>query len=403
MDACVARQPIFNEQKNLYAYELLFRDGVSNAAKFVDGDIATSTVLANSFFTIGIDKLTGGKRAFVNFPRKLLVEEIVTFFPKDLTVIEVLEDVEPDEAVIECCRKYSRDGYIIALDDFVFREEMRDLVELADIIKIDFMNTSIEEIDRYVQILPVDNIKLLAEKVETHEEFQAALDMGFELFQGYFFCKPEIVTSRDIPAASLSLLQLLAETNRKDFKFEKIEKTISQDVSLSYKLLRYINSAFFRRAKEISSIKQALVLLGQNEIRRFVSLLAMAKLGANKPEELLKNSSVRAKFCESICNISDCNVDADTLFTLGLFSNIDAILDQPMERILSELPFSEDISEALVNKRGKLYDFLRLVELYEKGNWEEFEDITEKLAVDESKVPGLYLEACQWSDALTTL
>ena len=298
MDVYVARQPIFDSETHLYAYEFLFRDGLSNAFPDLDGDTATSRLLTNTFFTIGIDRLSGQKKFFVNFTRDLLLKRVPTMFPADSLVVEILEDVEPEAELVEACREISAAGYTVALDDFLFRPELKPLIELAHIIKIDLRQTPINRAEKLIRALGGHRLTFLAEKVETHEEFEQAKELGFELFQGYFFSKPEIVQGKDIKPAKITLLQLIQETRRPDCNIDDLDRLINRDVSLSYKLLRYINSAFFRRLMEITSIRHAIALLGERELRQFIALVATAELAQDKPQELIRSAIIRARFCE---------------------------------------------------------------------------------------------------------
>ena len=399
MEIYVARQPVFNKNKRLYGYELLFRDGLSNAFPDIDGDTATSKLLSNSFFSIGMNQLTSGKTAFINFPQSLLLKKVPMMFPSEKMIVEVLEDVDPTEQVISACNEIAKAGYSLALDDFVFKNEMQPLIELADIIKIDFMLTPIDEIQKMVRRFEGNNIKLLAEKIETYEEFENALSMGFLYFQGYFFSKPEIISGKEIAPYKITLLQIVGEANKKDCSFEKLEKLINRDVSISYKLLRYINSAFFKRACEISSIKHAIVLLGEMEVKRFISMVATAELASDKPDELVRASIIRARMCELLGLHSHNGADISELFLMGLFSLIDAMLDNNMEDIMQSLPLSKNIKQALLEEKGDLADYLKLVSSYESANWETFSSIISNINVDEKKLPEFYQEAVSWADS----
>jgi len=403
MDIYVARQPIFNKKKKLYGYELLFRDRLSNAFPDVDGDMATSKVLSHSFLSFGMDRMTSGRNAFINFTNQLLVKRIPLLFPKTRLVVEVLEDVEPADPVVEACRELRCMGYRLALDDFVYKKEMEPLMALAGIVKVDFMLTQGDQLTDLVRKLTRFHIKLLAEKVETYEAFRQALDLGFEYFQGYFFSKPEILRGKGPSSAKLTLLQIMAEANRQDCSFQEIEKVIQRDVSLSYKLMRYINSAYFRRAQEISSMRQAIVLLGEKEIRRFVSLMALASLAEDKPGELMRASIVRAKLCELLGKVNSTQVDEAELFILGLFSLIDAILDQPMEAVMKELPLADEIKGAIVKGEGRLAPYLHVVSAYESGDWEGLKDAAAKAGIQEDALPQHYLEAVVWAENIASL
>lgn len=402
MDAYVARQPIFDHRKKISGYELLFRDHTAKYNPGVDGDVATSTVLSNSYFSIGMESLVGDKRSFINFTESLLLQKFPMLLPKESTVIEILEDVNPTADLVAACQEMAQQGYQFALDDFTYTPELEPLIQLAQIIKFDFRLSSLDEIESYLsQIDRRDDLIMLAEKVETYDEYQKAIEMGFDLFQGFFFCKPELVTGKEIPGSQLALLQILAEVNQPDFDIEKIETLITPDVSLSYKLLRYINSAFFAKAKRISSIQQALVYMGESEIRRFVSLVAMSNLAKGKPGELIRASCIRGKFCELVGESIEDKIKPARLFTLGMFSLIDAILDQQMHRIMKELPLDTEIKTALVERKGPLAGYLFLAETYEKGQWAQMTKICNVMNVEEKKLPELYLESCEWSNTFT--
>lgn len=399
MEVYVARQPIFNKNKKLFGYELLFRDGLSNAFPDIDGDTATSKLLSNSFFSIGMNQLTSGKTAFINFPQSLLLNKMPMMFPSEKMTVEILEDVDPNEQVISACTDIAAAGYSLALDDFVFKSDLQPLIQLADIIKIDFMLTPIDEIQKMVNRFKGNHIKLLAEKIETYENFEEALSMGFMYFQGYFFSKPEIISGKAIAPSKIILLQIVGEANRKNCSFEKLETLINKDVSISYKLLRYINSAFFKRACEIATIKHAIVLLGEMEIKRFISMVATAELASDKPEELVRTSITRARFCELLGLHSQNGVDISELFLMGLFSLIDAMLDNKMENIMQTLPLSKNIKQALLEEKGDLADYLKLVSSYETANWETFSSIVSKINVSEKKIPEFYQDAVKWADS----
>lgn len=403
MEVYVARQPIFNAEKELFGYELLFREGMSNYFPDVDGSTATSNLLYNSFFTIGIDKIIGDNTAFINFTEDLLVKKLPLMFPPEKVVVEILEDVEPKDEVVAACQEIADKGYSLALDDFFYDEHLESLISLANIIKFDFRATSFEKVSQYIEKLSKHNVILLAEKVETYDEFKIALAMGFNLFQGYFFSKPEILKGRDISSIQMSLLQVMAEVNKDNFEFNKVEKIISRDVGISYKLLRYMNSAYYRRVCEISSIKQAIVLLGERGMRGFVSLIAMSKLAADKPDELVRSSVIRAKFCELIAQFKGDGLDPSELFTIGLFSLIDAILDDTMENLLSKLPLKDEIKKALLEKKGKLYHYLELTIAYQMTEWDNVSKIAKAIGMDELKLPEYFAEAVGWADGLTSI
>lgn len=400
MNAYVARQPIFNKSMQIYAYELLFCDGTDKYLPEMDGDIATNQVLHNSVINIGMDEICGGKKSFINFTANLLIKQVPLLLLKEKVVVEILENVEPEEELLQACREMSNKGFMLALDDFIYMPKLKPLVELADIIKFDFRISTIEEIKSYIEQLSEPKPRLLAEKIETIEEFNIALNMGFEYFQGYFFCKPEIIKGKKIATSQLAQLEIMAAINGDDLDFAKISNLVLHDVGISYKLLRYINSPFFAKPQKISSIKHALVYMGAPELRRFMSLMTISNLAAGKPDELICVSCIRGKFCELLGNISGKKVNTSELFTVGMFSLLDTILGQPMRDILEKISLSPNLITALVEKKGLLAAFLIMVVAYEQGRWPIVKTLAEKLKVDEDKVPALYLEACQWSNSV---
>jgi len=403
MDIHVARQPIFDKQKRLYGYELLFRGGVSEVFPGVDGDMATSQVLSSSFFTFGMEKISGGKRTFINFTRDLLVQRFPLMFPTRNVVIEVLENVEPSAEVIAACQDISKKGYTIALDDFFYRSELDPLIALADIIKFDLKLTPLGEIGPCLRKLSNDHVTFLAEKVESHQEFHQARDMGFHYFQGFFFSKPEIMKQRDISTPQLQMLQIMAEANKDDVDFDHLEALIARDVAIPYKLLRYINSAYFRRVTEVSSIRQAINLLGVNGTKQFLSLMALARLADGKPHELIRLSITRARFCELAGKDQANGTDTSTLFMLGLFSLIDAILDDTMENLVDQLPLSEAVRQALTRGDGVLGDYVTLLACYERGKWDHVSRTAAALGMQEREIARCYEEAVTWADTILDL
>lgn len=396
MDVFVARQPIFNKQKKLFAYELLFRTGMSNAFPNIDGGTATSSLLSSSFFTVGIDKISGGKRVFINFTEELLVAGTPTMFPADKIVVEVLEDVLPTEAVVAACQSLAKQGFSLALDDFVYHKQLAPLIDIAKIIKIDFRLTPLAEVEEIVTTLKKSKCQLLAEKIETYEEFQQALQMGFVYFQGYFFAKPEVLKNKDISSSQMTILQIINEVNRPEIDSRKLEALINQDVSISYKILNYLNSAYFARLQPISSIRQALTFLGENGVRLFVSLIATSKLAEHKPDELMRTSIIRARFLEHIGE--EVKVNSSELFMLGLFSLLDAMLDNSLDYLVGQLPISPSISEALVKRSGKYFPYLQLLEYYEACEWNCLEKQMNDLGVSADHILDFYIDAVRMAD-----
>lgn len=401
METHIARQPILNSNKRLFAYELLYRGVNELSMPIVGGDRATTALLTSSFLTEGLQKISSNKPCFINFTEDLLVQNIAENFPKNKIYIEILEDVQPTQEVIEACTNLKMKGYKLALDDFVYDKNLLPLIELADIIKFDFQLSTIDEINKAIYHLSQYKIQFLAEKVETHEEFSKALKLGCKYFQGYFFAKPELIQIKEVASSKISLLQLLAEINQKSISTDRMTTIISADVSLSYRLLRYINSAYFYLLYEIDSIAHAVAYLGENEIKRFVSLIAIAEISSNKPLELVRLAAVRAKLCELLSVRSPKQTDPHELFMLGLFSLLPAMLDGSMNEILAKLPISNDIKRALNRNEGPLAVYLNAVVFYERQKKNECAEALKVLQIPRKEVYDMYFSAVRYADILS--
>ena len=371
----VARQPIFRRSLKVYGYELLFRSGLENFCKpDQDGTQATSQVIASTFSLIGISKITEGRKAFINFTTEMLAKEYPSLFPREITVVEVLEDVNVTEKVVSACKNLVAAGYILALDDFIYTPEFQPLVEIAHIIKFDIRAMTMDELRLDLARLEQYNVRLLAEKVETKEEFDTLKEMGFDLFQGYFFSRPNIVQGRDIPGSKLQYLHILRAIQDENYDFKKIAEFVARDVSLSFKLLKYVNSAAMRRRVEVTSLPNAVALIGELTLRKWLSLMMLSYMADEKPEELLRLTLLRARFCEQVGEKlrRKGSAFAAACYTVGMFSLLDVLLDQPMQSIVQELNLSEEISDTLTGaKKTPLSLVLSLAEAYERGDWDE--------------------------------
>jgi len=342
-----------------------------------------------------MDTMTNGKKAFVNFTRKLLLDQVASIFPKDLMVVEILEDIEPDDEMVSACKKLKDLGYLLVLDDFVFAPGYENLINLVDIIKVDFIQTQGTERGTVIHDVGASRIEYLAEKVETQEDFEQAVDLGYSYFQGYYFSKPQIIAGHDVPAHKLNYLQILNEINQPEVDFDELEKVFKQDLSLSYKLLNYMNSVHFGFKNKIRSIKHALSLLGIDESKKWLSLFALQIIGKDKSEELLSMSLIRANSCEMIAPLIGCKNRASELFLMGLFSMIDALLDQPLEGILAKLPLADDIKKALLGEKNQMREVFELVVNYEKGDWVNFSEYAARLSVKETELIDIFQMALE--------
>ncbi len=392
----VARQPIFDQHRRVYGYELLFRSGLENFFSHPDGDLASDAVI-DGFFLFGMEALTGGRRAFINCTRDVLLKGYASLLPKQRVALEILEDVTPDEEVINACRALKAAGYVIALDDFDDREVLRPLVDLADIIKVDFLAIKGEARRALVERFTPAGVRLLAEKVETHEDFKQAAEMGYAHIQGHFFARPEIVSGQDVPGFKLNYLRILQAILQPELNLAQMENIIKQDASLCFRLLRYLNSVLFGFREEIRSIRHALGLLGNEQVRKWASMVIASGMAQDKPSELVVNCLIRARFCEFLAEPIGLLSRSTDLFLMGLLSLMDAILDRPMASILDSIPVSPDIKTGLLGKEGIFHRAHTLVLACEGADWEALVEIAAKLKVSEETVSEGYFKSLEWS------
>ena len=389
----IGRQPIYDRKLGVYAYELLFRAASDNSAKFTDGDQATSDVIVNTFLEIGLDNIVGDRLAFINLTRAFFVGEHTISLPRDRVVLELLEDIEADEEVVYSVKRLSEQGYSIALDDFIYHESLQPLVQLADIVKIDIMAMGRDEIREHVEALRQHPLRLVAEKVETQEEHDYCMELGFDYFQGYFLAQPKVIRGRRLPNNRLAILKLLSRLQDPEISSKQLEELIAQDVAFSYRILRYVNSASYAPPRKIESIHQAVVRLGLQTIRSWTALLAMSQVD-NKPTELVVTAMIRGKMAEQMARALDAE-QPDSFFTVGLFSALDALMDNSMEEILTQLPLADHIAQALLHKGGGLHgEVLNCVLAYERGEWENLG--CSQLGTH--RLRTCYLEAVQWAN-----
>jgi EAL and modified HD-GYP domain-containing signal transduction protein len=392
-EVLIGRQPIYDDNLNVYAYELLFRASQDqNTADFSDGDKATTQVVVNAFIEIGLDKIVGNRPAFFNMTRNFLLSDNPLPFSGEQLVLEVLEDVKVDEELVAAVKCLSNKGFTIALDDFIFHDSLRPLVEVSDIVKIDILPLNHSELKEHVTELRRYDVKLLAEKVETQEEYEFCKSLGFDYYQGYFFCKPRIIKGQSIPSNKLAVLRVLAKLNEADVDAAELEAEISQDVTLSYRLLRTIYSAFFALPRKVDSIRQAVAFIGNQATKNWATLIALAGI-VDKPNELMTTAMTRAKFCEQLADTIEAT-NLDVFFTVGLFSALDALVGMSMDELLKELPLSEGIVDALLHHEGRPGEALFCALAYERGDW----DNVKFCKLSDSDIATAYMTAMQWAD-----
>ncbi|OQX18369.1 MAG: hypothetical protein BWK76_07665 [Desulfobulbaceae bacterium A2] len=400
MFVTIARQPIFTLHKRLHAYELLFRDTVGASLEAMGGDRATTSLLSSTFLTEGIEKISQHRPAFINFTEPLLLQKLPASFPSTKLVVEILEQVQPTAEVLDVVAELADAGYTIALDDFVYERRFEPLAALAHIIKVDFRKSTADDIDRILHRLSRYRLKFLAEKVETHEEFDRAARLGFSYFQGYFFSQPEPVHIKEIATTKIILIKLLAEVNQHSTSVDRLGEIVNHDVGISYKLLRYINSSYFYLLHEVDSIRQAIVFLGENGVRRFITLVIISELASHKPPELMRLSVLRARFCELLAEHCSQGLSTEHAFMLGLFSLVDAILDSPMTALLPKLPLTDDITEALLGKGGPMAPLLQAVRSYEHKDIQPCLQALAVLGIDPQEIYPCYKEAVRYCSFL---
>jgi len=390
----VARQPIMDLRGRVHGYELLFRAG-PEAAFRGDGDLATRTMLDNTVI-FGLERLTGGVPAFVNCTRESLTEDLVHVLPAGMTVLEILENLEPTPGLIDACRKLKAEGFRLALDDFTFKPKWGPLVELADYIKVDFVLSGPQERERLLKRLRAVTVALVAEKVETQEEFNQACAEGFTLFQGYYFCRPVLMENRKMPANRLSQIEILQLLRANSIELRKLTQLVKRDASLTYRLLRFVNSPLCAVWQEVSSIQSALLAVGEETFRRILTLAITSELCSDQPAEVLRMAFVRGRFCE--LGAALCELDPTEQYLLGMLSLLPAMLRLPMEALTPALPLRHEIRQALEGAANPQRILLQWLESHEYGNWAACDEVVLANGLNEAEVVGCYGEAVEWAE-----
>ena len=393
----VARQPIFDREEKVFGYELLFRDSLANCFAG-DADEASRATLDRSL-VMGLDVLCDGRRAFVNCTRDTLIKGLVGLLPSTSTVVEILETVPADPDVMTACQSLKEQGYTIALDDYVANDRREPLAEMADIIKVDLQLTTPEERKQLVKQFGRWRCRMLAEKVETQNQFGPARDQGFVYFQGYFFRRPGMMGTHDMPANRLNYIRMLQEVSRTELDVPGLEKLIKEEASVCYRLLRYLNSSMFGFRKEIHSVRHALSILGERDLRRWVRLIAAVGAGQDKTSDLVLSALVRGRFCELLApKVSHGESD---LFLMGLLSLIDAMLETPMQAVLEKIPLDAATNAVLLGQPSVLRPVFQLMLAHESGEWEAAAALSAGLRLDADDVAACYWQAQQWARELS--
>lgn len=396
----VARQPILNAKQQTLGYELLFRDGEANAfPEHVDADRATYRLIVENFLAVGTNPSVERSRCFINFPYKSLLRRLPLTLPKDQIVVEVLETCEPTDELLEAICELGDHGYLIALDDFVYAPEWERFLPHVHIVKLDILALGVDEACALVQqrLERGSRRRFLAERVETEAQFEQTRRAGFTFFQGYFFSKPQIIKQRYIGPKHILAMQLFQEVCRQDVDFERVEQIVAQDLALSYKLLRFVNGMSERLTTPISSFRQALIYLGQDRLKTFVSLAVASYVSVNKPKELYNLSLQRAQFCQLMSARRPFTEFKGQAFMFGLFSVLDALLDISLDELVDQLPLTSVIKDALNWRVGPLGELLNLEECFEQADWKGVESCCLALGLQVNDVTHHLAAAQRWS------
>ncbi len=382
-----ARQPIYNRDFQVEGYELFYRQAGAESAQFLDAEIATSQVVLNTVTEVGLDRIVGPHKAFINIARDFVVGGYLEMFALPQLVFEVVADIVVDEPLLRSLRQLRQQGYRFVLDDYTDNEAYRALLEIADYVKIDMLVTPEEEVRRVVPLLRQRGVALIAERIETQSILELCQTLKFDFFQGYHFSQPKMLKFRGVPANQLAILQLVSKLHEPEIDLKAIESLIRQDVSLSYKLLRYINSAYFNLSRRIDSIQRAIILLGTKNIRSWATLISLANIDHHR-SDLITVALERAKMCELLAEAVGLK-HKESGYTVGLLSVLDAMTQAPMELILAALPLDEEINEALLQHKGMLGRILACALAYERCDWES----VDMLDLEPSQINDAYMTA----------
>jgi EAL and modified HD-GYP domain-containing signal transduction protein len=395
----VARQPIFDRKSRIWGYELLFRSAAeAHEAQFDNSDQATSKVIADGFF-MAKPGIESGAKMLINFPRNLLLEGAAYTLPKETCIIEILETVDPEPEILAALTDLKKAGYQLALDDYVGQPGFEQIIALADIVKVDIYGRNPQEVAAIVGGLRPYGVQLLAEKIEDRVIYRVCERLGFDFFQGFFFRKPEIIPGKKLGTGEMTKLQLLQELGKEDLDVRDIAEIIGRDISISYRLLRYINSAHFSPRFKIESITHALTMIGQRQLAQWLRVVLLADLDTTGNSQVVAMTSVqRAKFLELLTvSGSVAGYAPESMFLLGLFSMLETLLGIPMRELLEQLPLEEEIKRALVGDESPLRTWLELVEAYENAKWDTVERILKERRLWPIETSRQYIEAMKWT------
>ncbi|MGD0587104.1 MAG: EAL domain-containing protein [Oryzomonas sp.] len=401
----LGRQPILNINQEIVGYELLFRSTEKNYSEYESQDQASMSVISSALANFGLNNVLGDKDGFINVTHDVLFSDMVEVLPPRHTILELLESVELTDVVKERCRQLKEKNYRIALDDHVYSPEHHDLYSFVDIVKIDLLETNPADLPEVVTALRRFPVTLLAERIETQERFQDCLELGFELFQGYFFERPVVLKQKGLEPSRMAMLRLLGYLQG-ETDFGKIEEIFRDHPELSYNLLKLVNSVHMGLREKIKSLRHAIMLLGLGKLRRWVQLAIFASAdsrGINNP--LLEMAAVRGRLLEYLVmdhyHLPRGNEQVDSAFMLGILSLVDVLFETPVEGIVRELRLNDEIAAALLNREGKLGALLALAETLEQTNFGEVHELTETCGIPVATLLAAQLDAFNWRTSIS--
>ncbi|MCF2949524.1 EAL domain-containing protein [Paraglaciecola aquimarina] len=400
MFAFIARQPILDLEKDVFAYELFFRDGKNNCFPMVERDEATNKLIAQKYRTLQLDDISCSKKSFINFETDALKDGLNASLDPENVVVELAAEENKMELLLDVCKQVKNLGYKLALENCRVESKWQSVLPYVDMVKVNTDKCNYENLSRNIQQFLDADVKLIAEKVETHEDFNICRDVGFDYFQGYFFSKPESVSQQNLPTSKLTLVELMGASSSATFDVENINRVIEHDVGLSYMLLRFINNPTINKRYKITSLRHALNYMGEVEIKKFIALLALTNLSDDKPLELLHLSLVRAKFCDLVGIEKNIGSNPPTAFLVGLFSMLDALLDKEMNSLVDKLPLVDEVKVALCGGQNELSVYLMLVQAFESGNWLKVIRIAKLLEIDQKQLHSMFNEAILWGNGV---
>lgn len=395
MDVFMARQPIFNSDNEVYAYELLYRsNGHENCYNGVSGDESTADV-CNAFFGLDIRQIIGNSRAFINFTGNLLKRGIPKMISPEILVVEVLENQMMDEQILDACRDLKERGYMLALDDFEYSSAYDELFQLGDLVKIDF-RTPMKSIEETAYVCRYSNKIMLAEKVESREEFEYAKKLGCTFMQGFYFSKPMIMSGNSIQPLPVNLMEVMQLMAQPEPEIDEIVEVLSRDSAICQRILRLINSVYFGVSNKVSSINQAVLILGLDYLREWVYLMGMQRITHNENVEALRMSLLMAKFCRRLAQlIPEAKGNAESFYLMGLLSMVVFSGDRFLAQVLDEFPLTNDIKKGLLRRGGTYSDVFEMALNYIKGNWDAYEEIAGHYCIDNNTISDIFVECTQ--------